>query len=180
MDASSSSSSKDKKFSLDNSFAFYASYHQNFINKIIHIFCVWPIFFTFLVFLCYTEPYTILKIGSFDLPLDWPLIISSIYFSYYAVIEQVFNVNIIYVIHTLILCIFPYIYMYEHISVVLHENSFINMHIFLPILTAWYCWYNLFWPRAYELRWSQESHQSISVNLEGVFRSPYILLVCSG
>mmetsp|Transcript_25931 Transcript_25931/g.24774 ORF Transcript_25931/g.24774 Transcript_25931/m.24774 type:complete len:193 (-) Transcript_25931:2656-3234(-) len=88
MVASSSSSALDKKSFLDNSFAFYASYHKNHANKIIHIFCVWPIFFTFLIFLCYTDPYTILKVGSFNLPLDWALIVSSVYFSYYAVIEQ--------------------------------------------------------------------------------------------
>lgn len=74
--------------SLDNYFAFYASYHRNYVNKIIHIFCVWPIFFTAMVFLCYTDPYTILNFGSLNLPLDWPLITASIYFSYYAVIEQ--------------------------------------------------------------------------------------------
>lgn len=124
MDASSLSSTIDKKFSLDNSFAFYASYHQNFINKIIHIFCVWPIFFTFLVFLCYTDPYMILQIGSIDLPLDLPLIISSVYFSYYAVIEQVCNVNKIYIINALKLYIFPYIYMYKYTSVV-----FMNIYL---------------------------------------------------
>lgn len=30
-------------------FTFYASYHSNGLNKIIHIFCVWPILWTALV-----------------------------------------------------------------------------------------------------------------------------------
>lgn len=32
-------------------FTFYASYHHNGLNKLIHIFCVWPILWTALVFL---------------------------------------------------------------------------------------------------------------------------------
>jgi uncharacterized membrane protein YGL010W len=112
MVASSSSSALDKKSFLDNSFAFYASYHKNHTNKIIHIFCVWPIFFTFLIFLCYTDPYTILKVGSFNLPLDWALIVSSVYFSYYAVIEQVCNIDIGYTIYTSCMLKKNYIYLF--------------------------------------------------------------------
>jgi uncharacterized membrane protein YGL010W len=36
---------------LDEQFTFYASYHHNGLNKLIHIFCVWPIVWTALVFL---------------------------------------------------------------------------------------------------------------------------------
>ncbi|CAN0360727.1 unnamed protein product, partial [Phaeothamnion confervicola] len=31
---------------LEDSFTFYASYHNNAVNQAIHIFCIWPIFFT--------------------------------------------------------------------------------------------------------------------------------------
>ena len=35
-------------------FTFYASYHNNLINQLIHISCVWPILWTALVMLQYT------------------------------------------------------------------------------------------------------------------------------
>lgn len=39
---------------LDKQFVFYASYHHNNINKLIHIFCVWPILWSAMIFLQYT------------------------------------------------------------------------------------------------------------------------------
>lgn len=41
---------------LDTSFVFYASYHFNFINKVIHLCCIWPIYLTLVVvFGCFTD-----------------------------------------------------------------------------------------------------------------------------
>jgi uncharacterized membrane protein YGL010W len=39
---------------LKEQFSFYASYHDNTVNKIIHVFFVWPILLTGLVFYSYT------------------------------------------------------------------------------------------------------------------------------
>ncbi|CAL8118380.1 unnamed protein product [Orchesella dallaii] len=38
---------------LEEQFTFYASYHHNGLNKLIHILCVWPILWTALVFTQY-------------------------------------------------------------------------------------------------------------------------------
>ena len=42
---------------LERAFSFYASYHNNFVNQIIHIFCVWPILISSLLFLTYTPTF---------------------------------------------------------------------------------------------------------------------------
>lgn len=52
------------------------------INKALHILCVWPIFLTGLIFLSYTKPV------SDEIPINWSVIISCIYGSFYAIIEQ--------------------------------------------------------------------------------------------
>jgi len=36
---------------FENAFSFYAAYHDDFYNKLVHIFCVWPIFVSALVLL---------------------------------------------------------------------------------------------------------------------------------
>lgn len=41
---------------LEKHFAFYGSYHSNPINIVIHVFLVWPILFTALLFLYFTPP----------------------------------------------------------------------------------------------------------------------------
>merc|ERR1711934_651567 len=41
-------------FDLEKQFTFYASYHNNPINVLIHILCIWPILATGLVILQYT------------------------------------------------------------------------------------------------------------------------------
>ena len=43
-------------FDLDANFLFYASYHNDFMNQLVHIACVWPILFTALIMLQYTQP----------------------------------------------------------------------------------------------------------------------------
>ena len=69
---------------LDNAYIFYAEYHNDMINKLIHILCVWPIFFTGLVFLSYTKPIAIAQ----SIAVNWSVIISFIYGSFYFIIEQ--------------------------------------------------------------------------------------------
>lgn len=67
---------------LDNAYIFYAEYHNDIINKALHILCVWPIFFTGLIFLSYTKPI------STSIRLNWSALISIIYGSFYFIIEQ--------------------------------------------------------------------------------------------
>lgn len=43
---------------LEEQFSFYAAYHSNGMNKLIHILCVWPILFTGIVFLEYVPEFT--------------------------------------------------------------------------------------------------------------------------
>jgi len=49
---------------LEEQFTFYASYHHNGINKLIHIVCVWPILWTALVMIQYIP---------LELPLSNPI-----------------------------------------------------------------------------------------------------------
>ena len=41
---------------VDTHFLFYASYHNDFKNQVVHIICVWPILFTAMIILQYTQP----------------------------------------------------------------------------------------------------------------------------
>lgn len=69
---------------LDNAYVFYAEYHNNAINKILHVICVWPIFLTGLIFLSYTSPVITLQ----SVSINWSTIISLIYGIFYFIIEQ--------------------------------------------------------------------------------------------
>ena len=87
---------------LDDSFVFYASYHDDSINQWIHIVCVPLLVFSGLVMLCFTPN---LVDGAVDIkgsvpslignymPADnvyecnWAMLAASIYIAYYAVIE---------------------------------------------------------------------------------------------
>lgn len=75
---------------FDNSLAFYASYHHNDTNKLIHIFFVWPIFFTAQIFLFYagTPPEVITSLFPANMAVNWTLIASLAYAIYYFLIEQ--------------------------------------------------------------------------------------------
>ena len=44
------------RFDLEKQFTFYASYHHNHMNKLIHMFCIWPILGTFIILLAHTDP----------------------------------------------------------------------------------------------------------------------------
>lgn len=68
---------------LEEAFAFYASYHSNKLNQLIHIFCVWPILFTGQIFLTYTPP----LLADHSLT-NWSLVMSIVYMLYYFLIEQ--------------------------------------------------------------------------------------------
>jgi uncharacterized membrane protein YGL010W len=77
---------------LDRSFVFYAGYHSDFINQLIHYVCIWPIFFTSLTFLAYTDPLVNtavpLWLGSAGVvSFNWSFIIAFIYALYYTIIE---------------------------------------------------------------------------------------------
>lgn len=65
---------------LEKGFAFYAAYHSDKTNQLIHICCVWPILFTAQIFLTYTPA----VYGSYN----WAAIFSLLYIIYYALIEQ--------------------------------------------------------------------------------------------
>lgn len=68
---------------LESAFAFYASYHSNKTNQLIHIFCVWPILFTAQIFLAYTPP----VLAAYP-QVNAALLVSAFYMVYYFIIEQ--------------------------------------------------------------------------------------------
>jgi uncharacterized membrane protein YGL010W len=80
--------------SLEDQFTFYASYHNNFVNKFIHFCCIWPIFWTSLVFFSYTTPYHGFTL---DLPdwiplheyalLNWSAAVAAVYMLYYILLD---------------------------------------------------------------------------------------------
>ncbi|KAK2654553.1 hypothetical protein Ddye_014409 [Dipteronia dyeriana] len=47
---------KSELFDLEKHLAFYEAYHSNTVNKFIHIFSVWPMFFAFLVLFYFVPP----------------------------------------------------------------------------------------------------------------------------
>lgn len=71
-------------FSLDDSFTFYASYHQNKTNQNIHLVAIWPIFITAIIFLNYTT--TISVVGTHV--INWASIMSGIYILYYLIVGK--------------------------------------------------------------------------------------------
>lgn len=44
---------------LEKQFVFYASYHHNWVNVLIHLLCIWPILATAILLLQYTPAVTI-------------------------------------------------------------------------------------------------------------------------
>ncbi|KAG0617200.1 hypothetical protein M758_5G172300 [Ceratodon purpureus] len=43
-------------FDLEDQFAFYGAYHNNKVNVMTHVICVWPLLFGGLIMLAYTQP----------------------------------------------------------------------------------------------------------------------------
>jgi uncharacterized membrane protein YGL010W len=74
---------------LEDSLTFYASYHHNFMNKVIHILCVWPILWTAQAFFCYLSVPDFLQ-GFFQKGVDenWSLLLSLGYALFYFFVEQ--------------------------------------------------------------------------------------------
>lgn len=80
-------------------FTFYAAYHDNTINKWIHIFCIWPLLFTALIclwaiphwFLSYAAlPPALaakLSVHGVQLTVNWALLISLGYVFFYLSLE---------------------------------------------------------------------------------------------
>lgn len=69
---------------LDESLAFYASYHYNFLNKLVHIVCVWPIFWTAQIFFFYAP----VPAGLAATIPNWTLVLSLLYGIFYFLVEQ--------------------------------------------------------------------------------------------
>jgi len=55
-DLNNLSMGSDEIFDLEKQFAFYGSFHNHPVNVAIHVCFVWPIFFTLLILLAYTDP----------------------------------------------------------------------------------------------------------------------------
>eukprot|EP00249_Psilotum_nudum_P008172 c21090_g1_i1 orf=300-905(+) len=62
---------------LEKHFAFYGAYHSNPINVLIHVFCVWPIFFTIMLLLAFTTPLCPFPLPSNTLPLQRYMVINT-------------------------------------------------------------------------------------------------------
>ena len=77
---------------FENSFVFYLSYHNNPINQLIHIVCVWPILFTAQIMLSYTptilQDFQLFSAVPAEYKLNWAFAASVIYVLYYFTIEQ--------------------------------------------------------------------------------------------
>ncbi|EPS67692.1 hypothetical protein M569_07082 [Genlisea aurea] len=73
-------------FDLEKQFAFYGAYHNNPVNILIHIFFVWPIFFTALLLLYFTPPLVSGNLGF--LVLNHGFVLSVIYALYYVSLDR--------------------------------------------------------------------------------------------
>lgn len=68
---------------LEEQMTFYSAYHYNLWNKLVHIVCVWPIFWTAQVFFFYAPVPEGLK-GIFS---NWTMVLSFFYGLYYFLVE---------------------------------------------------------------------------------------------
>eukprot|EP01134_Creolimax_fragrantissima_P003312 CFRG3312T1 len=81
-------------FNLEKQFTFYASYHNDMINKIIHFLCIWPILWTAMVLFSYTTPMHSFEVPDWVpfneyCPVNWSAFVASIYIIYYLIIDPV-------------------------------------------------------------------------------------------
>lgn len=73
---------------LEKSFAFYASYHNNPVNQLIHVICIWPIFWTAVLMVNYCSPVEAFADYSFfGYPVSISLILCAFYFLFYFFVE---------------------------------------------------------------------------------------------
>ncbi|XP_039125204.1 2-hydroxy-palmitic acid dioxygenase mpo1-like isoform X2 [Dioscorea cayenensis subsp. rotundata] len=76
-------------FDLEKHFAFYAAYHTNPINVLIHMLFVWPIFFTFVVLLHFTPPLIRLPVPfSDDLSISSAFGVAFVYALFYVLFDR--------------------------------------------------------------------------------------------
>ncbi|KAK1312985.1 hypothetical protein QJS10_CPA06g00461 [Acorus calamus] len=73
-------------FDLERHFAFYGAYHSNPVNVLVHVFFVWPIFFTALVILQFTP--TLLAFPFEGLVLNSSFVFALIYGLFYASLDR--------------------------------------------------------------------------------------------
>lgn len=82
---------KEKLTWLESSFTFYASYHDEFVNQLIHIIFVWPIYWTAILFASYTDSFPGTESINALLPeghiCNFCLVATVVYFTFYLVIE---------------------------------------------------------------------------------------------
>lgn len=84
---------------IEKQFTFYAAYHDNALNKWIHIFCIWPLLFTALILL-WKIPVGLLQnailppavaaklsVHSVQLTVNWALVGAVIYILFYLSLE---------------------------------------------------------------------------------------------
>ncbi|KAJ0988285.1 hypothetical protein J5N97_006641 [Dioscorea zingiberensis] len=76
-------------FDLEKHFAFYAAYHSNPINVLIHMLFVWPIFCTFVVLLHFTPPLLRLPVPFADgLAINFAFAFAFIYALFYVLLDR--------------------------------------------------------------------------------------------
>lgn len=78
-------------------FTFYAAYHDNTVNKWIHIVCIWPLIFTGLMLLwtnagivsqiSLPSSLTNLSVQGVPLTLNWALLAACVYIAFYLSLE---------------------------------------------------------------------------------------------
>jgi len=76
---------------LEEQFTFYASYHHNGWNKLIHVFCVWPILWTALVlteYLPLEAPATVFPALAALHPPSLPLLTAAFYAGVYVLMDK--------------------------------------------------------------------------------------------
>lgn len=76
--------------SFRRSYCFYAFYHQERINKLVHLFCVWPILATSMYLLAQTPALIEIdgKTESHGIEFDYAFFVAMIYIIFFLVIEQ--------------------------------------------------------------------------------------------
>lgn len=72
---------------FEKQLAFYASYHRNPTNKLIHVICVPAILWSALVFLQPLVPLFAFELASYTLQVTLPYLVLSVYIGYYLLLE---------------------------------------------------------------------------------------------
>mmetsp|Transcript_10872 Transcript_10872/g.21311 ORF Transcript_10872/g.21311 Transcript_10872/m.21311 type:complete len:214 (-) Transcript_10872:159-800(-) len=77
-------------FDLKKQFAFYASYHTDHHNQLVHFACIWPIYWSTMAILHKTTPFAGVKEGedSTTLRCNWATVATAIYAGYYLLMDR--------------------------------------------------------------------------------------------